>query len=157
METDRARPRAPARPGPHCGIDVHRLEGWSRFSRRHILPLKQMTLYSGVTRLARRFVDNRTGREGTPTKRKSHSPYPAHADSVTASDTALSTPYRSDRATAETFADHGFTANERVIMCWPSHESRFSNKLRQGAIPSFHIGTCVRFDPVVVAKWLRMQ
>ena len=28
---------------------------------------------------------------------------------------------------------------------------------KAGRIPSFRIGTCVRFDPQAVAKWLRAQ
>jgi excisionase family DNA binding protein len=28
---------------------------------------------------------------------------------------------------------------------------------KAGRIPSFRIGTCVRFDPVLVAKWLRTR
>jgi excisionase family DNA binding protein len=28
---------------------------------------------------------------------------------------------------------------------------------KAGRIPSFHIGTCVRFDPRAVANWLRAQ
>ena len=40
----------------------------------------------------------------TPSRR-SGSPYPAHAGCVTASDTALCSPYRSDRAIAERCAD----------------------------------------------------
>ena len=28
---------------------------------------------------------------------------------------------------------------------------------KAGRIPSFRIGTCVRFDPRIVAKWLRTQ
>ena len=28
---------------------------------------------------------------------------------------------------------------------------------KAGRIPSFRIGTCVRFDPKTVAKWLRLQ
>lgn len=31
------------------------------------------------------------------------------------------------------------------------------NHAAAGRIPSFHIGTAVRFDPVAVAKWLRTQ
>ncbi len=32
-----------------------------------------------------------------------------------------------------------------------------AKQAKAGRIPSFRIGTCVRFDPVVVAKWLRTQ
>jgi excisionase family DNA binding protein len=28
---------------------------------------------------------------------------------------------------------------------------------KTGRIPSFRVGTCVRFDPAAVAKWLRTQ
>lgn len=30
-------------------------------------------------------------------------------------------------------------------------------RAKAGYIPSFRIGTCVRFDPKIVAQWLRNQ
>lgn len=62
----------------------------------------------------------------------------------------------------ETLADriekigHGLTANELADLFGVSHVTIY--KLgAAGRIPSFHIGSCVRFDPQAVAEWLRTQ
>jgi excisionase family DNA binding protein len=49
---------------------------------------------------------------------------------------------------------HALTANELASILAVSHVTIFK-QAKAGRIPSFRIGTCVRFDPVVVAKWLR--
>ncbi len=49
---------------------------------------------------------------------------------------------------------HALTANELASLLAVSHVTVFK-QAKAGRIPSFRIGTCVRFDPVLVAKWLR--
>ncbi|MBZ5616525.1 MAG: helix-turn-helix domain-containing protein [Acidobacteriia bacterium] len=49
---------------------------------------------------------------------------------------------------------HALTANELAHVLAVSRITIFK-QAKAGRIPSFRIGTCVRFDPVVVAKWLR--
>jgi len=51
---------------------------------------------------------------------------------------------------------HALTANELAEILAVSRITIFK-QAKAGRIPSFRIGTCVRFDPVVVAKWLRSQ
>jgi excisionase family DNA binding protein len=51
---------------------------------------------------------------------------------------------------------HALTANELANILAVSHVTIFK-QAKAGRIPSFRIGTCVRFDPIVVAKWLRTQ
>lgn len=51
---------------------------------------------------------------------------------------------------------HALTANELGILLAVSHKTLFK-QAKAGRIPSFRIGTCVRFDPFTVAKWLRKQ
>lgn len=51
---------------------------------------------------------------------------------------------------------HALTASELAVMLSVSKLTIFK-QARQGHIPSFRVGTCVRFDPHSVAKWLRKQ
>lgn len=51
---------------------------------------------------------------------------------------------------------HALTANELANILAVSHVTIFKHA-KAGRIPSFHIGTCVRFDPRTVADWLRNQ
>jgi excisionase family DNA binding protein len=46
------------------------------------------------------------------------------------------------------------TANELASMLTVSRITIFK-QAKAGLIPSFRIGTCVRFDPKSVAQWLR--
>jgi excisionase family DNA binding protein len=46
------------------------------------------------------------------------------------------------------------TANELAGMLTVSRITIFK-QAKAGRIPSFRIGTCVRFDPKMVAQWLR--
>jgi excisionase family DNA binding protein len=46
------------------------------------------------------------------------------------------------------------TANELAKMLTVSRITIFK-QAKAGCIPSFRIGTCVRFDPRAVAQWLR--
>jgi len=46
------------------------------------------------------------------------------------------------------------TANELASMLTVSRITIFK-QAKGGRIPSFRIGTCVRFDPKTVAQWLR--
>jgi len=48
------------------------------------------------------------------------------------------------------------TANELAEMLTVSRITVFK-QAKAGRIPSFRIGTCVRFDPKAVANWLRGQ
>ena len=51
---------------------------------------------------------------------------------------------------------HALTAKELSDILAVSHVTIFK-QAKAGRIPSFRIGTCVRFDPILVAKWLRSQ
>jgi excisionase family DNA binding protein len=51
---------------------------------------------------------------------------------------------------------HALTANELAAILGVSHVTVFK-QAKAGRIPCFHVGTCVRFDPFSVAKWLRQQ
>jgi excisionase family DNA binding protein len=51
---------------------------------------------------------------------------------------------------------HALTANELAEILSVSHVTVFKHA-KEGRIPSFRVGTCVRFDPKEVAKWLRKQ
>jgi len=46
------------------------------------------------------------------------------------------------------------TANELASLLTVSRITIFK-QAKAGRIPSFRIGTCVRFDPKMVAQWLR--
>jgi excisionase family DNA binding protein len=48
------------------------------------------------------------------------------------------------------------TADELARMLSVSRITIFK-QAKAGRIPSFHIGTCVRFDPKSVSQWLRKQ
>jgi excisionase family DNA binding protein len=48
------------------------------------------------------------------------------------------------------------TADELAVILAVSRITIFK-QAKAGRIPSFRIGTCVRFDPHSVAKWLRKQ
>jgi excisionase family DNA binding protein len=48
------------------------------------------------------------------------------------------------------------TANELAEMLTVSRITIFK-QAKAGRIPSFRIGTCVRFDPRAIATWLRRQ
>jgi excisionase family DNA binding protein len=52
--------------------------------------------------------------------------------------------------------DHALTADELGRLLSISRATIF-RMAKAGRIPSFRIGTCVRFDPRVVAKWLCRQ
>ena len=49
---------------------------------------------------------------------------------------------------------HALTAGELAELLAVSRITVFK-LAKAGRIPSFRIGTCVRFDPRAVAKWLR--
>lgn len=49
---------------------------------------------------------------------------------------------------------HALTAKELAVWLAVSRMTIFKHA-KAGRIPSFRIGTCVRFDPLAVAKWLR--
>jgi len=49
---------------------------------------------------------------------------------------------------------HALTADELGTLLTISRATIF-RMAKAGRIPSFRIGTCVRFDPCAVAKWLR--
>jgi excisionase family DNA binding protein len=51
---------------------------------------------------------------------------------------------------------HALTANELSKMLAVSHVTIFK-QAKAGRIPSFRIGTCVRFDPKTTADWLRSR
>jgi len=51
---------------------------------------------------------------------------------------------------------HALTANELADILAVSHATIFK-QAKAGRIPSFRIGTCVRFDPKTTADWLRKQ
>ncbi len=51
---------------------------------------------------------------------------------------------------------HALTAPELATVLGVSHVTIFK-QAKAGRIPSFRIGTCVRFDPFTVAQWLRKQ
>jgi excisionase family DNA binding protein len=51
---------------------------------------------------------------------------------------------------------HALTANELAEVLSVSRVTIFK-QAKAGRIPSFRIGTCVRFDPRTVADWLRKQ
>ena len=51
---------------------------------------------------------------------------------------------------------HALTANELCKILAVSHVTIFK-QAKAGRIPSFRIGTCVRFDPKATADWLRKQ
>jgi len=50
--------------------------------------------------------------------------------------------------------DHGLTTTELAALLGVSRRSIF-DMAKAGRIPSFRVGSSVRFDPHVVAKWLR--
>jgi excisionase family DNA binding protein len=52
--------------------------------------------------------------------------------------------------------NHALTADELALMLSVSRITIFK-QAKAGRIPSFRIGTCVRFDPKIVAEWLRKQ
>jgi excisionase family DNA binding protein len=49
---------------------------------------------------------------------------------------------------------HALTAKELAVLLAVSRITIFKHA-KAGRIPSFRIGTCVRFDPRAVAQWLR--
>ena len=51
---------------------------------------------------------------------------------------------------------HALTANELAELLSVSRITVFK-QAAAGRIPSFKIGTCVRFDPHSIAAWLRKQ
>jgi len=51
---------------------------------------------------------------------------------------------------------HALTADELAKVLAVSRITIFK-QAKAGRIPSFRIGTCVRFDPKFVAQWLREQ
>jgi excisionase family DNA binding protein len=52
--------------------------------------------------------------------------------------------------------DHALTADELARLLTVSRITVFK-QAKAGRIPSFRIGTCVRFDPKITADWLRGQ
>lgn len=64
--------------------------------------------------------------------------------------------------TSPTLADqiaktgHALTASELSSILAVSIKTIFK-QAKAGRIPSFRVGTCVRFDPHTVGKWLRTQ
>jgi excisionase family DNA binding protein len=51
-------------------------------------------------------------------------------------------------------AGHALTAAELAELLAVSRVTVFK-QAAAGRIPSFHVGSCVRFDPRAVANWLR--
>ena len=51
---------------------------------------------------------------------------------------------------------HALTADDLATILAVSRITIFKYA-KAGRIPSFRIGTCVRFDPRAVARWLRSQ
>jgi len=51
---------------------------------------------------------------------------------------------------------HALTADELAKMLRVSRIT-ILRRAKRGAIPSFRVGSCVRFDPAAISKWLRMQ
>lgn len=51
---------------------------------------------------------------------------------------------------------HALTADELASVLSVSRITIFK-QAKAGRIPSFRIGTCVRFDPKSIADWLRKQ
>jgi excisionase family DNA binding protein len=51
---------------------------------------------------------------------------------------------------------HALTAADLARVLSVSKITIFK-QAKAGRIPSFHIGTCVRFDPKTTADWLRKQ
>jgi|HubBroStandDraft_6_1064221.scaffolds.fasta_scaffold808502_2 hypothetical protein len=49
--------------------------------------------------------------------------------------------------------DHAMTTKELAPLLGTSQKNMY--KLAKTTIPSFHLGTSVRYDPHSVAKWLR--
>ena len=62
----------------------------------------------------------------------------------------LSLPERIERI------DHALTAEDLAKLLCISKITVFK-QAKAGRIPSFRVGTCVRFDPRAVANWLRKQ
>jgi excisionase family DNA binding protein len=52
--------------------------------------------------------------------------------------------------------ERALTADELAALLAVSKITIFK-QAKAGRIPSFRIGTCVRFDPRAVARWLRTQ
>jgi excisionase family DNA binding protein len=52
--------------------------------------------------------------------------------------------------------DHGMTTGELAAVLGVSRRSIF-DMAKAGRIPSFRVGSSVRFDPHLVAKWLRAR
>jgi len=52
--------------------------------------------------------------------------------------------------------NHDLTADDVAKLLSVSRITIFK-QAKAGRIPSFRIGTCVRFDPKTVAEWLRKQ
>ncbi len=50
--------------------------------------------------------------------------------------------------------EHALTADELAPLLSVSRITIFKHA-RRGNIPSFRLGTCVRFDPHAVAEWVR--
>ena len=51
---------------------------------------------------------------------------------------------------------HALTANELAEILGVSPKTLFK-RAKAHTVPCFRVGTCVRFDPVHVARWLRTQ
>lgn len=51
---------------------------------------------------------------------------------------------------------HALTADDLAELLCVSRITIFK-QAKAGRIPSFRVGTCVRFDPSAVARWLRTQ
>lgn len=70
--------------------------------------------------------------------------------------------YDADTRQQPTLADrigrikHAMTAEELAEMLTVSTITIYK-KAKANRIPSFHVGTCVRFDPRTIADWLRKQ
>jgi excisionase family DNA binding protein len=52
--------------------------------------------------------------------------------------------------------DHALTADELSHFLAVSRVTIFK-QAKAGRIPSFRVGTCVRFDPKTISKWLRSK
>ena len=71
-----------------------------------------------------------------------------HSRSISMSDAASSLPDRIEQY------GHALTASELAELLAVSRITVFK-PAKAGRIPSFRVGTCVRFDPRAVANWLR--
>jgi excisionase family DNA binding protein len=52
---------------------------------------------------------------------------------------------------------HALNAEELAELLRISRITILRRRAKRGSIPSFRVGTCVRFDPAAISKWLLAQ